>query len=72
MSAGTSQDALEALIAELAQAAGALRAGEIERERAAALVERCAELAGRVAAELERRERAAASGEPAPGQERLL
>ncbi|MBX5470708.1 MAG: hypothetical protein IRZ21_12535 [Thermoleophilaceae bacterium] len=72
MSAGTSQDALEGLIAELEQAAGALRAGEIERERAAALVERCAELAGRVAAELERRERAAASGEPAPGQERLL
>jgi hypothetical protein len=72
MTGEPSQDGLARLVSELERAATTLRSGELGGEDAAALVERCAELAGELAGELERRERAAASGEPAPGQERLL
>ncbi|MFL5827692.1 MAG: hypothetical protein ACJ76V_14300 [Thermoleophilaceae bacterium] len=72
MTAEPGQDGLSRLVDELEQAASQLRSGELEGEEAAALVERCADVAGQLAGELERRERAVVSGEPAPGQERLL
>ena len=66
---------LDALTAALEEAAERLRAGEIEREEAAALVERCAELAAEEGAELERIAQGTADygpGADPPRQERLL
>jgi hypothetical protein len=61
---------LEELIAELEQAAGQLRAGELDSAAAADLIERCAELAAQLGGELEALAR---KGEgSAPGQETLL
>ena len=62
---------LDALEADLREAAARLRAGDLSDEEAAALVERCADLAARAGAELDRRARAAAA-DPVPGQETLL
>ena len=64
--------ALDDMIAELERAAARLRAGEIERDEAAALVERCAELAGRIGAEVDRAARASEREAPDDGQEQLL
>jgi exonuclease VII small subunit len=62
---------IEALVAELEDAAARLRTGGLDHDDAAALVERCAELAARLGGELDRAARAAA--EPIPsGQETLL
>jgi exonuclease VII small subunit len=65
--------ALDASIAELAEAAERLRAGDLDPDEAAELVERCAELAARAGGELETAVRTAAM-EPAAasGQETLL
>jgi hypothetical protein len=59
-------DTLEGLAAELEQAAGRLRSGEVEPAEAAELVERCAAIAHQLGVELDRQ--AAGDG----GQERLL
>jgi CRISPR/Cas system-associated protein Csm6 len=48
-------------VAELEEAAGRLRGGELSPEAAAELVEWCAQAAARASAELERLARAAAS-----------
>jgi hypothetical protein len=53
------EDRLAQLTRELEQAAAALRAGDLEPERAAELAATCARLAGEAAAELDRRVRAA-------------
>lgn len=69
-----SKDILDDLVDRLAEAAAALRAGELEPTDAARLVEECARLAGDTATELDRRVRAAADA-PAPrvpGQGELL
>ncbi len=63
---------LDGLIDELRAAAAGLRAGEVERDEAAALVERCAELAARIGSELDRAGREAERDAPAEGQEQLL
>jgi hypothetical protein len=64
------EDRLDELVERLERAAGALRAGELAPERAAALVDDCARLASEASAELDRRVRAAdaAPGGTAPGQ----
>ncbi|HZC13032.1 MAG TPA: hypothetical protein VE270_03340 [Thermoleophilaceae bacterium] len=64
--------ALDASIAELAEAAERLRAGDLDPDEAAELVERCAELAARAGGELESASRTAAAEPPASGQETLL
>jgi hypothetical protein len=61
---------LEELIAELEQAAGQLRTGELDSAAAAELIERCAELAAQLGGELEALARKGEGG--APGQETLL
>jgi hypothetical protein len=55
---------LESLVDRLEQIAIALRAGELEPERAAALVDECARLAAEAGAELDRSVRAGESGLP--------
>jgi hypothetical protein len=55
---------LESLVDRLEQIAIALRAGELEPERAAALVEECARVAAEAGAELDRGVRAGESGVP--------
>jgi hypothetical protein len=53
---------LDSLVERLEQTALALRAGELEPERAAALVDECARLAAEAGAELDRGVRAGESG----------
>jgi hypothetical protein len=60
---------LDELVRELEAAAGRLRSGELDADKAAQLVERCAELAGSIGGELDAQSRAASETE---GQERLL
>jgi hypothetical protein len=55
---------LDSLVDRLEQIAIALRAGELEPERAAALVDECAHLAAEAGAELDRAVRAGESGLP--------
>jgi hypothetical protein len=55
---------LDSLVDRLEQIAIALRAGELEPERAAALVDECARVAAEAGAELERGVRAGESGLP--------
>jgi hypothetical protein len=55
---------LDSLVDRLEQIAIALRAGELEPERAAALVDECARVAAEAAAELDRGVRAGESGMP--------
>jgi hypothetical protein len=55
---------LESLVDRLEQIAIALRAGELEPERAAALVDECARVAAEAGAELDRGVRAGESGVP--------
>jgi hypothetical protein len=55
---------LESLVDRLEQIAIALRAGELEPERAAALVDECARVAAEAGAELDRGVRAGESGLP--------
>jgi hypothetical protein len=55
---------LDSLVDRLEQIAIALRAGELEPERAAALVDECAQLAAQAGAELDRGVRAGESGMP--------
>jgi hypothetical protein len=55
---------LDSLVDRLEQIAIALRAGELEPERAAALVDECARVAAEAGAELDRRVRAGESGMP--------
>jgi hypothetical protein len=62
---------LDAVIERLERAAAALRAGDLDPQRAAALVDECARLAAEAGAELDRAARAAESGPPSPGQLRL-
>jgi hypothetical protein len=57
---------LDSLVDRLEQIAIALRAGELEPERAAALVDECARLAAEAGAELDRGVRAGESGLGAP------
>ncbi len=65
--------ALERLVAGLEEAAGRLRAGDLDAQAAAELVEQCAQTAALASAELERLARVAA--EPSaipPAQGRLV
>ena len=55
---------LDTLVDRLEQIAIALRAGELEPERAAALVDECARVAAEAGAELDRGVRAGESGVP--------
>ena len=55
---------LDSLVDRLEQIAIALRAGELEPERAAALVDECARVAAEEGAELDRGVRAGESGLP--------
>jgi hypothetical protein len=55
---------LESLVDRLEQIAIALRAGELEPDRAAALVDECARIAAEAGAELDRGVRAGESGLP--------
>ena len=55
---------LDSLVDRLEQIAIALRAGELEPERAAALVDECARVAAEAGAELDRAVRAGESGLP--------
>jgi hypothetical protein len=55
---------LDSLVDRLEQIAIALRAGELEPERAAALVDECARIAAEAGAELDRGVRAGESGLP--------
>jgi hypothetical protein len=55
---------LDSLVDRLEQIAIALRAGELEPERAAALVDECARVAAEAGAELDRGVRAGESGMP--------
>ena len=55
---------LKSLVDRLEQIAIALRAGELEPERAAALVDECARVAAEAGAELDRGVRAGESGLP--------
>jgi hypothetical protein len=55
---------LDSLVDKLEQIAIALRAGELEPERAAALVDECARVAAEAGAELDRGVRAGESGLP--------
>jgi hypothetical protein len=55
---------LDSLVDRLEQIAIALRAGELEPERAAALVDECARVAAEAGAELDRGVRAGESGLP--------
>jgi hypothetical protein len=55
---------LDSLVDRLEQIAIALRAGELEPERAAALVDECARVAAEAGAELDRVVRAGESGLP--------
>jgi hypothetical protein len=55
---------LESLVDRLEQIAIALRAGELEPERAAELVDECARAAAEAGAELDRGVRAGESGGP--------
>jgi hypothetical protein len=55
---------LDSLVDRLEQIAIALRAGELDPERAAAMVDECARLAAEAGAELDRGVRAGASGLP--------
>jgi hypothetical protein len=59
--------ALEDLIDRLERAAGELRAGELEPQRAASVVDECARLAADAGTELDRRVRAADAGPGEPG-----
>jgi len=61
-------DTLETLVTRLEQAAVALRAGDLEPERAAGLVDECARLAAEAGAELDRQVREGERGTPVPGQ----
>jgi hypothetical protein len=62
-------DALIELSERLEDAAGALRAGELEPEAALALIEECARLASEAAAQVDARARAALEPLPdLPGQ----
>jgi hypothetical protein len=55
---------LDSLVDRLEQIAIALRAGELDPERAAAMVDECARLAAEAGAELDRGVRAGESGLP--------
>jgi hypothetical protein len=60
---------LDTLADQLQDAAGRLRAGDLDPADAAVLVDECARLASRAASELDR---AARGAEPPPGQDSLL
>jgi hypothetical protein len=65
-------ESLHDVVERLEQAAAALRAGDLDPERAAALVDECARLAAEAGAALDREMRAAdAAGERHPDQLRL-
>jgi exonuclease VII small subunit len=61
-------DTLETLVTRLEQAAVALRAGDLEPERATGLADECARLAAEAGAELDRQVREGERGTPVPGQ----
>jgi len=65
---------LERLVARLEQAAGRLRAGDLDAQAAAEVVEQCAQSAAHASAEFERLARAAASEQSTipPAQDRLV
>jgi hypothetical protein len=61
-------DTLDTLVTRLERAAAALRAGDLDAERAAALVDECARVAAEAGAELDRQVRDGDRGSPVPGQ----